>query len=485
MRTETVRKRFRRWAAAALPLVIFAALSGCAEAAAEPTEMPPLETPPEVLSSTLVETPPVEDLGADVRDFGAVGDAVYHHHFGQAQDEWAYRVGHYSSLEETTLYARYFGEEGANPTYTVVSDGDTPGAGEVCLSEVTRFRQKGCDPAVGDAVVAFRGADPERSVPATDDSGAFEAAIAVGEGRLYLPEGDYMVSQVTAAKIEDLAGPGRVWLKEWNGGTTYSLASGGGDLLPYEAYGWIDAEHFHDEIWRSMHWITCLPLAYGWQDSGEFTGNISPRAEYPFDENREHLNIWLTVRPAVEEERFPDRVTVCIGDMAVYYTVQGSREWHQAASGFSGGGLYHPSWSGENEELSESDWTDCGDWVEITLTREELFRTDPSGEAAEWMLHCWSANSEELGGEQVEYIYVTAQVWIKEAAAAGCMMCDIGSDMRTAWDGRDVKEGYIVEACDGGTWFVPEEPRAFYGYTVPDEKYDRYMPYPSPTMTEE
>lgn len=457
MRAKTVMEIIKKWAVA-IPLAVFV-LSACDSTAAEP-----------------VQSLPAVDPGANVRTFGAVGDAVYHHHFGLAEDEWAYRAGHYSSLEEDTFYAYYFGAEGASPTYTVISDEDTPGQREVCISDVTKVKQKAYDPKVGDTVVAFRGADPERSVPATDDSAAFEKAIAAADGKLYLPEGDYMVSQLTAAKIEDISGPGRIWLKEWNGGTTYSLASGEGDLLPYEAYGWIDSEHFHDEVWRSMHWITCLPLAHGWLNSSDFTGNISPRSEFPFDRNREFLNVWLTVKPAVEKEKFPDSVTVCIGDMSVYYTTEGSRKWHQAASGFSSGGLYHPSWSGESDALLDSSWVDCGDWVEITLSKEDLFRTDPSGKTAEWMLHCWSDDSKELGGKHVEYVFARAQVWVKEYA--DCVMCDIGSDMHTAWDNQNVKEGYTTEACNGGAWFVSEQPRAFYAYTVPAEKYEQYMPYP-------
>lgn len=426
----------------------------------------------------LPKPPKAGELGANVRDFGAVGDAAYHHHFGQPEDEWSHQVGHYSLLVEDTFYAHYFGEAGASPAYTVISDEKAPGAGEVCVSEVARSKQKAYTPKEGDSVVAFRAADLERSVPATDDSEAFEAAIAAGNGCLYLPEGDYMISQLTAEKIENITGPGRIWLKEWKGGTTYYLASGTGDLLTYQEYGWIDEEHFLDEAWRSMHWVTCLPEVHGWQDSDDFSGNISPRSEFPFDENREHLNIWLTVKPAVEEWEFPDSVTICIGDMSVYYSSEGSREWHTAASGFSGGGIYHPSWSGENDELSESDWTDCGDWIEITLTKEALFRRSSSGKVGKWMLHCWSNNSKELSSKQVEYVFSTAQVWVKEREAAECVMCDIGSDMRTAWDNRDVKEGYIMEACDGGTRLVTEEPRTFYAYTVPDDQYDRYAPFP-------
>ncbi len=419
-----------------------------------------------------------EPLWANVQNYGAVGNAAYHHHMGEPEDEWSYRAGHYSKLVTADFYTPYFGEAAPNATYMIVPDSQTPGERQICVSQV-RPGAKRYTPAVGDVVVAYEGVDLNASVPAADDSAAFEAAIAAGKGRLYLPEGDYMISQLTAAKIKDIAGPGKIWLKEWKGGTTYYLASGSAGVLNYQNYGWIDEAHFHDEIWRSMHWITCLPAVHGWQDSAEFSGNISPRSEFRFDKTREHLNVWLTAQPAVEEKDFPDQVTVCIADMSVSYSVKHDTEWRSAALGFEDGGLYRMSWDGANDELSESSVKDCGGWVEVTLKKEDLFRPISSEKTRKWGLHCWTKNSDSLSGRQVEYVFCTARAWIKEEVAEGSVMCNIGSDMRTAWENRDVREGYVMEACDGATQLLTREPRRFYAYTVPDSQFDQYAPFPS------
>lgn len=419
-----------------------------------------------------------EPLWANVRNYGAVGDAVYHHHLGEPEDEWSYRAGHYSRLVTAEVYTPYFGKAALDTTYTVVADGQTLGKRQVSVSHV-RPGTSHYSPTAGDVVVAYTAVDLSESVPATDDSAAFDAAIAAGEGRLFLPAGDYMISQLTAARIRDIAGPGKIWLKEWKGGSTYYLASGSSGVLNYQNYGWIDEAHFHDEIWRSMHWITCLPEVYGWQDSDEFSGNISPRSEFRFDKTREHLNIWLTIQPAVGEEDFPDQITVCIADMSVSYSAKNSTEWHAAVLGFDDGGLYRMSWDGSNDELSGSAVKDCGDWVEVTLKKEDLFRLEPDGKTKRWGLHCWAENSGSLSGKEVEYVFCTARVWIKEEEAEGSTMCDIGSDMRTAWENRNVREGYVMEACDGATQLLTRAPRRFYAYTVPDGQFDQYAPFPS------
>ena len=117
--------------------------------------------------------------------------------------------------------------------------------------------------------------------------------------------------------------------------------------------------------------------------------------------------------------------------------------------------------------------------MEITLRREDLFRRAGSGEKEAWALHCWSLDNRSLGGKRVEYVCGTARVWIKEEGAEGSLMCDIGCDMRTAWEDRHVAGGYIREACDSGTQLLTRTPRQFWSYTVPDSLFDRYAPFPS------
>lgn len=411
---------------------------------------------------------------ADVRDYGAAGNAACHHHLGTLRDEWNYWAGHYAKLVTATRHVPSRGE-GA---YTVIADGQSPQGRQIRLSDV-RPGQASYAPAVGDRVAAYTAADPDASVPAADDTAAFEAAIAAGNGRLYLPEGDYQVSQLTAAKIQDVKGPGRIWLKEWLGGSIYYLAEGASQALIYQNYGWIDETRFHSGAWRDMHWVTCLHQVRGWTESEAFSGNISPRMEFAFDRDRDKLNVWLTVQPAVAEEEFPESVTVCISKLSANYTVKGGRSWRRASGEGVGGGLFDLDWDETSQELPEEAWKDCGNRVEITLRREDLFRRSDSGEPDIWALHCWSLNNKSLGGRQAEYVCNTARVWIKEEAAAGSLMCDVGGDMRTAWEDRHAAGGYIKEACDSATQLLTSAPRRFYAYTVPDGLFDQYAPFPS------
>ena len=415
---------------------------------------------------------------ANVRDYGAVGDARYHHPLGEKADEWLYWVGHFSQMATTEYQVPYIGTAENDEAYKVIPDSLLLLGRQIRLSKVNPGHAS-YTPAAGDIVVEYTAVDLEASVPATDDSAAFEAALAVGDGRLYLPEGDYLISQLTAVKIKDIRGLGKIWLKEWMGGTIYYLVAGISDVLTYKNYGWIDETHFHDQIWRDMHWVTCQPAVYRWTDSDDFYGIISPRMEFDFDETRDTLNVWLTVQPAVEEDAFPDSVTVCIADMSANFSLKGSKKWHAASEGGIGGGLFHLTWNGMEEELPDSAWKDYGDWVEITLKKEDFFRCSVDGEKERWALHCWSLQNRSIGKHAVEFVCNSARVWLKEEGVDGCLMCDIGGDMRTTWENRNVKEGYIMESCDSAVKCLTSIPQTFHAYTVSDELFDQYAPFPS------
>lgn len=414
----------------------------------------------------------------NVKEYGAVGDAAFHHPLGERIDEYGFRAGHYSKLVTAEYHIPYTGVEESSAVYTVIADKDSLYGRRIRLSKVNPGRES-YTPEKGDAVVAYTAADPEASVPATDDSAAFEAAIVAGDGCLTLPEGDYLVSQLTAAKIKDIQGPGKIWLKEWAGGTTYYLETGASSVpLSYKNYGWIDESHFHDSAWRDMHWVTCLPQVYGWTESGNFSGNISPHMEFDFHKTRDNLNIWLTIQPAVPEEEFPDSITVCIADMSANYTIKGSKRWQKASGSGVGGGFFDLSWNGTSVDIPESAWKIRRDRVEITLKKEDLFHKNEDGATDKWGMHCWSLDNASIYGRRVEFVCNTARVWVKEESAAGVLMCDIGGDMRTTWENRNVKEGFIQEACDSGTQLLTQNARRFYAYTVTDSKYDRYLPFP-------
>ena len=415
---------------------------------------------------------------ANVRDYGAVGDAKYHHPLGERSGEWLCMAGHFSQMTMVKHCIPYVGREKTSSIYQIVPNNYSPSVRQIRLSDV-KSGQANYTPSVGHTVAVYTAPDLTLSVPATDDSAAFEQAIAAGDGRLYLPEGDYMISQLTAAKIKNITGPGTLWLKEWTGGNLYYLAAGiSPEPLIFKNYGWINAARFHNDIWKDMHWTTCLPQVRGWQDSGSFSGNISPRMEFSFDKNRDNLNVWITVQPAVAEKDFPDSVTVCISNVSANYTLKGRRSWNRASGSGIGGSLFHLSWDGNGVEIDRSAWRNCGDRVEITLKREDLFRHGEDGKAGTWALHCWSLDNRNLSGKSVEYVCNTAQVWVKEEKDAGYLMCDIGCDMRTTWEKRNVKEGYIMEACDCGTQLLTASPRRFYAYTVPDSAFNLYSPFP-------
>lgn len=414
----------------------------------------------------------------NVREYGAVGDAVYHCFLGERLGDGSFMVGHYSGLATKEYHIPYLGTADVPWTKRVVSDSAAQNGSGLGLSSVNPGRTSYI-PAPGDVVVEYMAADVSRSVPATDDSAAFEAALLEGGGWLYLPEGDYMISQITAAKIRKIQGPGKIWLKEWRGGETYYLEYGISSMQNYENYGWIDASHFEDSAWRDMHWITCLPQVYGWKSSEDFSGNFSPKMEFEFTDTRNELNVWLTIQPVVPKERFPDSVTVCISNLSANYTVKGSKQWIRASdeSGV-GGGMFDLRWNGIKDEIPSSSWKNCGDWIEVTLKKEDLFRRSDDGIMRRWCLHCWNLQSKSIGGEKVEFVCNTASVWVKEKSAEGYVMCDIGGDMRAAWENRNTREGYILEACDSGTQLLTHIPRKFYAYTVPDNLFEEYKPFP-------
>lgn len=266
-----------------------------------------------------------EFVGDDVNVefYNAVGDAKYHHHFADLAEpdvsEYRYRTGYYSVLEEKTC-------EKNGLTYLIPDEDEDE--------------------------------SKSKSKRATDNSEEFEKAIEAGGGKLFLPEGDYVVSQLTAAKIKSISGPGRIWLKEWNGGDTWYYLKGLYDSpLTYSNDGWIDAAHFNDETWREMHWITDLPEAGNWSNSEQFKGNISPRSEFVFDRDRDQLNMWLTIRPAVsnEDDFGPDEITVCISGAAVKYTTAGNTVWNENKAYDAGlqlgeGAMFDPNWNEETKK---------------------------------------------------------------------------------------------------------------------------------------
>lgn len=393
----------------------------------------------------LVEAAEKRDGQINVKSCGAVGDACYHYPLGirggmkeAGKRDSEYWVGHFSRL-------------------------------------VTKIYQ---EPRQGDEkeVFVYKAADEEKSVYATDDSEAFEKAIALGEGNLFLPKGDYMISQVTAAKIRNITGPGRIWLKEWKGGGLWYLRTGTSDLCSYGGYGWIDEAHFHDLIWRSMHWVGCLPDVHKWEKSEEFCGNFSSRMEYTFDESRDNINIWLTIKPAVAWEKFPESLTICIGkDSSAFYTLKGETKWNKACEGGIEGTMFNSAWNGEAADMDALAWKDCGEWMEVTVSREDFFPDSEESEGSSWLLHCWSAKNKSLKGQPVEFTMGYAKVWVKEKQAANCVMCDIGGDMRPPYGINGTNEFMIQEAYDSVTYYLTSIPREFYAYNVPDEKYDEYF----------
>lgn len=421
---------------------------------------------------------------ANVREFGAAGDASYHHPMGVRGGEtdrsqyvgW-YWAGHFSRLVTAEYCEKYRGRagEGFSDVYKVVPDSSECAENQIRLSEVNPGPFY--EPAVGDVVVRYEAADEEKSVYATDDSDSFERAIAAGGGRLYIPEGDYLVSQLTAAKIKEIAGPGRIWLKEWRGGILWYLILGQSDLVEYQNYGWIDQAHFHDPVWRAMHWITDLPEANGWKSSADFQNNTdSPCMEYRFDDTRENINVWLTIAPAAPKEDFPDEITLCISkDMAAYYTLGGSTEWKRATSGGVEGGMYHSSWNGKSRGLGETAWVDCGRWVEVAIPKEAFFSPLEGSDSEIWYFHCWSAENASLTGQPVEFTKSCATVWVKDAAMSRYLTCAIGGDMRSPYWDRPTTEYYIHEAYYGASLYLTGEPRTFYAYNVSDARFDDYF----------
>lgn len=422
---------------------------------------------------------------ANVKDFGAAGNAKEHHPLGVrggAGDRTRYSgwywAGHFSHLVTATYYEKFQGDRAAClvDIYQVVDDSVVPSGNQICLSAVNPGPFY--EPEAGDWVVCYEAADEERSVLAFDDTAAFEQALAAGNGFLYLPEGDYLISQLTAAKIQELAGPGRIWLKEWRGGVLWYRILGQSELLAYSNYGWIDASRFHDEAWRAMHWITDLPEAGGWTSSADFRNNTdSPCMEYRFDSTRENVNVWLTVAPAVSREAFPETITLCIAkDLAAFYTLDGETEWRRATAGGIEGGMYHSSWNGKNRGLPKNSWVDCGDWIEVTVSRDFFFAPLEGSDSDVWYFHCWSAENKTLSGLPVAFTKSSATVWVKDPSMNRYVTCAVGGDMRSPYRYRENTEYYIHEAYYGASLYLLSEPRKFYAYNVSDECFDAYFP---------
>ena len=72
----------------------------------------------------------------NVRDYGAAGDAAYHHHLGELRDTWNYWVGHYASLVTATRHVPCAGEGENAGAYEVIPDGQTPRGRQIRLSDV-------------------------------------------------------------------------------------------------------------------------------------------------------------------------------------------------------------------------------------------------------------------------------------------------------------------------------------------------------------
>lgn len=441
---------------------------------------------PSIVSASGME--PQETLGgqyANVRDFGAQGDARYHYPLGKRGGEtdpsqytgWFW-TGHFVRLVVADYYEKYKGADSGEyvDVYQVIPDSAVPSEKQVRLSEINPGPNY--QPEAGDLVVRYTAADEKKSVYATDDSAAFEEALKQGNGCLYLPEGDYMISQLTAAKIQDISGPGRIWLKEWWGGVLWYLIYGWSELLEYQGYGWIDAEHFHNETWRSMHWVTVKPEVNGYRSSADFTEDKdSPCIEYLFDETRDNVNVWLTIAPVVPEEQFPEEITICVGsDLAAYYSLKGETEWRRATSGGVEGALYHSSWSGSGRGLPEENWVDKGEWTEITVPKESFFSPVEGVETNIWYLHCWSAENSSLLGQSVEFTKSCARVWVKDPSMDHFLICAVGGDMRSPYWKRPTNEYYIHEAYRGGDRYLTSQPQSFCAYNVKDECFDQYFP---------
>ena len=421
----------------------------------------------------------VQNKERNVVSYGAVGDAAYHAQLGYKSDQvssWEYQVGHYSRPPVMhTVYAKRLqmqpGDFSEADTKLVIEDSEEQDGKTIRISDITP--ETGYVPAVGDYVVSYEAADPEQCVPATDDSAAFEAAMEANDGRLYLPEGDYMISAVTASKIEGLSGPGRIWIKEWRGGTTYYLASGTSKLLEYSGYGRIDAEHWADENWRDMFWIGDYLSIYEWQKEEDIKQVFSSFAEYPFDASRNNINVWMTITPTVSREDFPDELTLCVSkESTSYYTVTGSRKWLPAAEGDQlNGAFYSRSWDGTNVEPGDR-IQDMGDHLEIRVTAEDFFRE--TEDFPDYALHIWNENLKDLTGESVEYTCSEAIAWVKEEAGENLLMIDIGGDMRgDDWEGPD--EDYIHEAYTTVPHYLTTEKQAHKAYSVPAEDYEMYF----------
>lgn len=468
-------------------------------------------TAPEAVSASLgdVKYVAVEAAGGvlagNVKAYGAVGDGNFHEKLAYfVENSWGeYLVGHYSRLELKVQHAPYLKDEfypdlpedfGFSSPLTVVADDAEAGEGEIRLSQVRPYPMyegkagqftHGA-PAVGDRVVEFYVADNERSVPAHDDSEAFERAIAACDGVLYLPEGNFVVSQVTAAKIRSLYGAGRVWIREWQGGVLYYYMSGTSERLRNYNYGFADPEVFTSVAWRSMHWIEApqvRSLSEAIQSpSGE---RISPVSQYAIDPTREAVNVWFWIEPTVEEDEFPDEVTVCFSkDTAAYYTLSGDYTWHRSSMGGIEFGYYlYSDYTGEEKlDVDYSQYTtDCGDWVEVKMPKELTFYHKSGENVAKTALHAWTPEppktldfSENAPECQMGY----SKVWLKNPKHNALVSCTMGQDMRSSWKRYETIgsfDDYCHESFTTEAKRLYSAPTEFYGYCVPEELFSSYM----------
>ncbi len=428
----------------------------------------------------------------NVKSRGAVGEAQYHHRFGIRKDvdaskEFSGRfwVGHFSSLAVMEYHELYQGDPSSESVrlYQVVDDTATIVGDQIRMRDVHPGPLY--VPAVGDVVVQYEAADPDLSVYATDDSAAFEDAINASGGYLFLPAGDYAIGALTARKIRGISGPGRIWINEWNGGELFYLVTGLSDLLYYAGYGWIDEKHFHDEAWKAMHWVSDVVQANGWNGTGDFTGTFSPHAAeaYRFDADRESINVWFVVQPAVPEAAFPDEITVCVSkEISSFISLAGNPKWQRASTSDVAASMFNEVWVGdENTALPESAWKDCGDSVEITVPKAMFFyhSTDENdGEAVtEFVLHGWCITPTPIDFAEtpVEFSFGYGKVWLKDAAHDNLLLFGTGGDMRAHWEPGLTHEYDIHEAYNSRLVYLTTTPREMVSYNVSDELFDVYM----------
>ncbi len=443
-------------------------------------------------------------MAGNVKSYGAVGDAIHHEMLGYFMEKsWGeYLVGHYKILVTKVQHAPYIrdqfypelGESQYVTPLTVVENSAAPGKNEIRLSDVKPYPMytgkqgqftHGA-PAVGDKVVEFTVADNELSTPATDDSLAFLKTIAACDGVLYLPEGDYVVSQQVAEGIKALYGVGRVWIREWQGGVLYYLMSGTSKRLRNLNFGWADPVNFQSPAWRSMHWVEAAKSKRLEEEiSSPTEGRISPICQYAVDSRRKAINTWFWISPTVEEEDFPDEVTVCFSkNTSAGYTYSGDYSWHRSSpGGLEHGYFLYSDYTGEETLPVDTSqyYADLGDWVEIRLPKTLMFYRENGGAVTKTNLHAWTPQApseldwqENLPGCNVGY----GKVWIKNPEHSGLLECTMGQDMRTSWSDYQQSgsyDDYCHEAFITEPRLLSGAPLEIYGYYVPEDLFSSYL----------